>query len=155
MSIAARVKWFLDVNRVPYEIVARSEPDSVQGGGSQPVPPDKIARAVLLADESGYLMPVLPAGRQLDLEKLRQDLARDLKPAASADAHSLFFDCQGEGIPAAGVAYGIQTIVDDELVGVGDIYFQGGDSQDLVHMESDTFFEVIAEGKHSHFSVAS
>jgi Ala-tRNA(Pro) deacylase len=155
MSIAARVKWFLDVNRVPYEIVARPGADPTETGGSPAVPPEKIVRAVLLEDESGYLMPVLPAGRQLNLEKLRRDLERDLKPAASTDAHSLFFDCQGEAIPAAGAAYGIQTIVDDELVGVGDIYFQGGDSQDLVHMQSDTFFELIAEGKHSHFSVAS
>ncbi len=155
MSIAARVKWFLDVNRVPYEIVARPGADPVKIGGAPIVPPDKIVRAVLLEDESGYLMPVLPAGRQLNLEKLRRDLERDLKPAASTDAQSLFFDCDGEDIPAVGAAYGIQTIVDDELVGVGDIYFQGGDSQDLVHMESDTFFELIAEGKHSHFSVAS
>ena len=155
MSIASRVKWFLDVNRVRYEVVAH--PESPEPGTTQPasIPSSKIAKAVLLEDERGYLMPVLPAGRHLNLDKLRTELARDLKPATSEDTLSLFFDCDAGNIPAAGAAYGIPTIVDDELVGVDDIYFQGGDREDLVHMEGEVFFDLMAEGKHAPFSAAS
>ena len=45
--------------------------------------------------------------------------------------------------------------IDDELVGVDDIYFQGGDREDLVHMEGEAFFDLMADGKHAPFSVAS
>ncbi len=154
MSIASRVKWFLDVNRVRYEVVAN--PEALDGTPEQTgaIPPEKIARAELLEDESGYLLSILPAGRRLNLEKLRRTLARDLKPTAQEDAASLFFDCGGDGIPAVGAAYGIRTIVDDALLDVGDIYFQGGDAKDLVHMEGEAFVDLIAGGNHAPLSVA-
>ncbi|MCS5637656.1 MAG: YbaK/EbsC family protein, partial [Myxococcota bacterium] len=93
MSIASRVKWFLDVNRVRYEVVAHPPNTEADAASPGPIPPGKIARAVLLEDDAGYLMPILPAGRRLNLDKLRAELARDLKPATSEDALSLFFDC--------------------------------------------------------------
>jgi Ala-tRNA(Pro) deacylase len=155
MSIASRVKWFLDVNRVRYEVVAHPQNPEADGASPAAIPPGKIAKAVLLADDAGYLMPILPEGRRLNLEKLRAELARDLKPATSEDVLSLFFDCDAGSIPAAGAAYGIPAIVDDELVGVDDIYFQGGDREDLVHMEGEVFFDLMADGKHAPFSVAS
>lgn len=155
MSIASRVKWFLDVNRVRYEVVAQPQNTEADAASPAPIPPGKIAKAVLLEDDAGYLMPILPAGRRLNLAKLRAELARDLKPATSEDALSLFFDCDAGSIPAAGAAYGIPTIVDDELLGVEDIYFQGGDREDLVHMEGELFFDLMAQGKHAPFSAAS
>lgn len=155
MSIASRVKWFLDVNRVRYEVVTQSEDCVSDASEPTPIPPEKIARAELLEDESGYLMPVLPADRRLNLDELRRQLARDLRPTAREDADSLFFDCNGGGIPAVGAAYGIRTIVDDELVGVSDIYFDGGDREDLVHMEGEVFLALIADGNHAAFSAVS
>ena len=126
MSIASRVKWFLDVNRVRYEVVARPEPSASDDSPPASIPSSKIAKAVLLEDERGYLLPVLPAGRDLNLEKLREELARDLRPAKSEDTVSLFFDCDAGSIPAAGAAYGIPTIVDEELDGVEQINYQAG-----------------------------
>ena len=152
MSIASRVKWFLDVNRVRYEVVVNPEASTATGEQTRAIPPEKIARAELLEDESGYLLSILPAGRRLNLEQLRRTLARDLKLTAQEDAASLFFDCAGGGIPAVGAAYGIRTIVDDALLNVSDIYFQGGDSEDLVHMEGEAFVDLIAEGNHAPLS---
>ncbi len=155
MSISSRVKWFLDVNRVHYEVVDPSESLAAESGNAVSIPAEKIARAVLVEDESGYLMPILPAGRELDLEELKRQLERDLRLTAREDAASLFFDCAGGGIPAAGAAYGIRTIVDDELVGMADIYFEGGNAEELVHIEGEVFLKVIAEGNHGAFSAVS
>jgi len=155
MSISSRVKWFLDVNRVHYEVVDPSSSPTAESEAAASIPAEKIVRAVLLEDESGYLMPILPAGRELDLEELKRQLERDLRLTAREDAASLFFDCAGDEIPAAGAAYGIRTIVDDELVGMEDLYFEGGNAEELVHVEGEVFLNVIAEGNHGSFSAVS
>ncbi len=49
----------------------------------------------------------------------------------------------------AGSAYGIPTIIDDGLLGLGDIYFEGGDHVDLVHMDGADFFSLIPDGNHA------
>ena len=37
-------------------------------------------------------------------------------------------------MPPVGPAYGVLTVVDDSLPRDGDLYFEAGDSEDLVHM---------------------
>jgi Ala-tRNA(Pro) deacylase len=144
MSIAARLKWYLSVHRVPYEVIASaSVPPPRVSDGDASVPRRKLARAELLHDEQGYVMPVLRADHDLDLEKLRRRLGRSLCPVAAAEAATLFFDCEAGSIPAVGSAYGIPTIVDESLVGQGDVYFEAGDHADLVHLAEEHFFRLL------------
>ncbi len=156
MSIAPRIKWFLDVNRVEYEVVDRERglPDNDSPAAHQ-VPDAKLVRGVLLQDEQGYLLPVLGADRQLDLEKLRLDLERNLKPACEEETKSLFFDCQAGQVPVVGSAYGIPMIVDDELLDRGDFFFGGGGRDDLIHMEGGEFLSLVPDAHHARLSVAS
>jgi len=144
MSVAARLKWYLSVHRVPYEVIASKPARGARAAIAElHVPPRKLARAELLHDDEGYVMPVLPADHDLDLEKLRRRLGRPLSPVAAAEAATLFFDCQAGAIPAVGSAYGIPTIVDESLVGQGDVYFEAGDHEDLVHLAEEHFFSLL------------
>jgi len=150
MSIAARVKWFLDVNRVAYDVVFHPYTESsAETARAAEIPMGKLAKAVLLEDEQGYVMPILPASRRLDLEKVERKLERPLRLASERDASILFFDCESGAIPAMGTAYGIPTIIDDSLLGLGDIYFEGGDHVDLVHMDGAVFFSLIPDANHA------
>jgi Ala-tRNA(Pro) deacylase len=150
MSLAARVKWFLDVNRVEYEIVMHRYTDtSLESAEAAEIPGEKLAKAVLLEDAGGYVLPILPATSRLDLEKVCRELHRDLHIADADDAMHLFFDCDEGAIPPVGTAYGIPTIIDDRLLGLGDIYFEGGDHFDLVHMGGAEFFGLIPDGNHA------
>ena len=153
MSLASRVKWFLDVNRIKYEIIVHSYTDtSLESAEAADIPSEKMAKAVLLEDERGFVLPILPATRRLDLAKVRHELKRDLRLAAADDASHLFFDCDEGAIPPMGTAYGIPTIIDDCLLGLGDIYFEGGDHIDLVHMDGAQFFGLIPDGNHADLS---
>ena len=150
MSIASRVKWFLDVNRVPYEVIVHPfTRSSRETARVSEIPGEKLAKAVILEDEQGFLMPVVPATRRLDLDKINRALHRDLHLASGPDAASLFFDCDEGAIPAMGAAYGIPTIIDDDLLGLGDIYFEGGDHVDLVHMDGADFFSLVPDANHA------
>ena len=150
MSMAARVKWFLEVNRVPYEVIVHPfTRTSRETAEVSAIPGEKLAKAVILEDERGYMMPVLPATRRLDLDKLNRTLKRQLHLSSESSAASLFFDCNEGAIPAMGAAYGIPTIIDDGLLGLGDIYFEGGDHVDLVHMDGADFFALIPDANHA------
>jgi Ala-tRNA(Pro) deacylase len=156
MSIASRVKWFLEVNRVPYEIIVHPfTRTSCETAEVSDIPGEKLAKAVILEDDDGFVMPVVPATRRLDLDKINRALQRNLHLATEADAASLFFDCNKGAIPAMGAAYGIPTIIDDELLGLGDIYFEGGDHVDLVHMDGTDFFALIPDANHADLCASS
>ena len=150
MSVASRVKWFLDINRVEYEVIAHPYSETSLGTAEMAsIPSGKMAKAVLLEDDRGYVMPVLPASSRLDLEKVNRELRRDLQLASEDDAEVLFFDCAAGAIPPMGTAYGIPTIIDDRLLGIGDIYFEGGDHVDLIHMDGVDFFALIPDANHA------
>lgn len=150
MSISGRVKWYLDVNRVPYEIIVHPYTETSRDTAeAASIPIEKMAKAVLLEDAEGYVLPILPANSRLDIEKVNRQLKRDLQLAKAEDATMLFFDCHDGAIPPMGTAYGIPTIIDDRLLGLGDIYFEGGDHVDLVHMGGDDFFSLIPDANHA------
>jgi Ala-tRNA(Pro) deacylase len=145
MSIAKRVKWFLEVNRVDYDVVEHrgGEPGDTTDAAS--IPSDHVAKAHLLEDAEGYLMRVLPADSPLDLERVNRQLHRSLQRATDSETAELFFDCEAGAIPAVGTAYGIPTVVDRSLVGHRDIYFDAGMGEDLVHMRCDDFLSLIPD----------
>ena len=149
MFIAKRVKWYLEVNRVDYDVVEPGQGDVTDAAC---IPSSHVAKAHLLADEDGYLLPILPADASLDLERINAELHRTLHPADEADAASLFFDCAKGTIPAVGSAYGIPTIVDRTLVDHADIYFDAGEGEDLVHMRSDDFLALIPDASKADLS---
>jgi Ala-tRNA(Pro) deacylase len=155
MSVASRVKWFLDVNRIRYEVVVhRYSEATLDAAEAACIPSHKMAKAVLLEDDDGYVMPILPATRRLDLAKVKRELHRDLHLASEEEAERLFFDCNEGAVPAMGTAYGIPTIIDDGLLGLGDIYFEAGDHIDLIHMDGADFFSLIPDANHADLTCA-
>ncbi len=153
MSISSRVKWYLDVNRIRYEVIVHPYTEcSSETAEVARIPKEKLAKAVLLEDASGYLMPILPASKRLDLDKVCRQFHRNLKLATQEDVGVLFFDCDSGAVPAMGTAYGIPTVIDDELLGLGDIYFEGGDHVDLIHMDGADFYALIPDANHLDMS---
>jgi Ala-tRNA(Pro) deacylase len=107
---------------------------------------------VLLEDEFGYVMAVVPAARRVDIERLGQQLHRKLELATSAEITDLFEDCEDGAMPALGTPYQIPTVYDESLAGLEDIYFEAGDHDEIVHMKGDAFLELLSESLHGRFS---
>ena len=132
MAIASRLKWFLDVNQASYDVAPGAAP-----GGSQVV-------SDLYHDARGYLMVVHPASRKIALAALRERTGRPLHPARAHELRDIFFDCQQGAIPALGPAYGVPTIVDDDVRDESDVYFRGGDAKDWIHMRGADLMHLVA-----------
>jgi Ala-tRNA(Pro) deacylase len=117
------------------------------------VPGNRLAKSVILGDEQGYLMVVLPSNRQVNLGELHRQLNRNLGLATESELGSLFTDCETGALPAMGPAYGLETVVDDLLAEQPDIYFEAGDHEQLIHVSAEVFEVLMGDRiRHGCFS---
>ena len=148
MTIAPRTQSFLDAKHVSWALV----PD----GRSDPrrVPPEWVARAVLLRDEGGYLLAVVPGDRLLAQERLESDFGRALDAAGERELAAIFPDCDPAAIPPFGAAYGIPTAVDEALLRLQDVYFHPGKPEVLGRMRGADFAALCAGCARGDYSSA-
>ena len=146
MSIATTVGDALAFEEIDFRILRhRSTHSPVQAAESAGIPPEQLARAVLLKDPYGYILAVIPAIRELDLEHLRASLHRRLAVATEHDLDDLFCDCAVGSVPPIGPWYRVPTVVDATLRAQPDVYFEAGDHRSLVQV-SETSFERLMQG---------
>lgn len=153
MAIAQSIQSYLQDHSIPYDIVRHPRSlSSMRTAQVAHVPGDRLAKAVLLEDESGYVMAVLPSTRKLDLGKLRHHLDRMVGLAVESEIGAIFRDCDPGAIPALGEAYDVETVVDDTLLQQPEVYFEAGDHEELIHMSGREFRELMADFPHGRFS---
>ena len=153
MAISATLENFLAQKGVPYDIVAHRHTESaVDAAKTAHVPAENVAKAIVLEDENGYLMAVVPATHHVNLGKVSKILGRRLGLATEPELKSLFADCALGAIPAVGEAYGMDTIVDDSLSECPDVYMEAGDHEDLVHVRGASFLRLMRDARHEHIS---
>jgi Ala-tRNA(Pro) deacylase len=153
MAIALSIETFLRQHNINYELV--SHPRSVSSmriAELAHVPGAQLAKSVLLEDESGYLMAVIPSTHRVDLGKLHHQLQRRVGLAIEREVTELFSDCDPGAIPVIGPAYHVATIVDDTLLQQPDIYFEAGDHEALVHVSGQVFSSIMAGVPHAQFT---
>jgi Ala-tRNA(Pro) deacylase len=102
-----------------------------------------LAKSVVLEDDRGFVLAVLPASRRLELSRLRDELGRSLHLSSEHAMVRLFPDCALGAVPALGAAYGLATIVDSSLEGRQEVFFSGGDHETLVRMAGGEFLDLL------------
>lgn len=146
MSIANRLQRYIAERQVNWDAVAHEASSScMEAAHSAHVPPDRVAKAVVLKGNKGYVMAVLPANHHLDVEDLGEAISDDLALVTETTLGTLFADCQPGAIPPVGAAYGISTLWDEELGRRADVYFEGGDHRTLVHMTGQEFWKLMGK----------
>lgn len=153
MAIAKRLEEFLEASGLPYEI-RRHPPSacSAQTARRSRVPLDQLAKPVLLADEFGYVLALLPAAKRVDLRRLGAQLHRQLELATEAEIDGLFRDCEPGALPALGQPWEIPTVYDDALLGLREVWFEAGGHGDVVRMRGPDYLELLANALHGPFS---
>ena len=130
----------------PYQATSMSTAHSAH------VARDELAKGVLLRDDQGYVMAVLPSSHMIDLFKISQKFDRDFDFASENELEALFDDCDPGAVPPIGSAYGMQVMWDDSLQDRPDIYFEGGDHRTVIHVSGDDFSRLMATADHARFS---
>ena len=141
MSIPSRLSSYLDQRGARYEICAH-EPShsSAETARAAHVPPHQLAKSVILEDDTGCVMAVVPADKFVMLGYLSHLLGRkELRLSDESRIAMLFEDCHRGAVPPVGMAWGMETIVDDELEANDIVYMEGGDHECLLRISHEQF----------------
>ncbi len=140
MGIAMTMHEFLEDSYVPYDTAThRRTGSSAKTAEVSHVSGNTLAKGVLLKWDGGYLLAVLPASRHVDLKKIGGMVGGRVELASEDETASLFPDCDEGAVPIFGVPYKLASVVDEDLMCCGDVYFEGGDHRTLVHVTGESF----------------
>ena len=154
MAVAKTVQDYLADHNVEYRTelhpVTYSSSETAEAGH---VSGDRIAKGVVLSKGDGFLVAVLPASYHVRIGVLRTVLDESVELATEEEIQNLFPDCVKGAIPAVAAAYGLDVIVDENLLDQTDVYFEGGDHQNLVHVSGEDFRRLFSDIRHAQIGV--
>jgi Ala-tRNA(Pro) deacylase len=155
MAIAISLARYLAERGVKYDVVEHSHTaTALDSARTSHISLDRLAKAVVLKGDSGFMLAVLPASSHIQFTQLRKQIGADVDMASEEQIESLFHDCEPGAVPALGAAYGLKVIIDDSLASEPEIYLEGGDHASLVHVSGTTFQELMADARHARFTEA-
>jgi Ala-tRNA(Pro) deacylase len=153
MAIAPTLQRYLAAKNVKYDVLAHAPTkSSMRTARACRISGDRLAKAVVLRDEQGYALAVLPASHHIRLAELRRQFGDDVNLATEHEIEELFEDCVRGAVPAVGECYGLDMVVDDSIDEQPEVYFEGGDHATLVHMSHAQFAGLTATARHGCFS---
>jgi Ala-tRNA(Pro) deacylase len=150
MAMALTLRKYLAENDVAYDIIPHTHTNSsMNTAQSAHVSGKNLAKSVILEDDDGYLMAVIPATEHVKFRKVNHALNRHMGMATESELGSLFSDCELGAIPAVGDAYSMESIVDDKFADCSDIYLEAGDHEKLVHITGNSFRKLMKHSQHA------
>lgn len=150
MSIPATVKTYLDDRHVPFTSQVHTPSATAnQSAEAAHVSGDSLAKGVVLADEKGFVLAVVPASHVLQVAELGRELGRPLELAEESRLRDVFPDCERGAVPALGPAYGLETVVSDALFGEDEVWFEAGDHVTLVRVDGTQFRDLLSGATHT------
>ncbi|MBI2308316.1 MAG: YbaK/EbsC family protein [Rhodocyclales bacterium] len=153
MSMANTLQDFLQRHHARFDMKHHAHSScSMETAAMAHVPGDRLAKPVMFRDDLGYVMAVLPSTCHVGIAALNKRLGRHLQLAEEWELEELFQDCELGAIPPMGPAYGIRTVMDEDLANERDIYFEAGNHEDLIHMQMDAFLDLMADADRARFS---
>ncbi len=155
MTIAARLRNYLDGERIGYDEIAhpRTETSSRTAQAAH-IPGRLLAKSVVVHHELGYALAVVPSSHRVELDTLQEVLGKRLGLASEDEIAKLFDDCDRGAVPPIGAAYGLPVLIERDLVDAPDVYFEGGDHATLVHVAGEGFRKLMKEARAAQFSRA-
>lgn len=153
MSISPRLSGFLSEHSARYEVRRHDHSStSAQTARLAHIPQHQLAKSVLLEDDAGCVMAVIPANTRVHVGDLARLLGRSMLHLSDEERiKATFEDCAPGAVPALGMAWGVETIIDDELNTGSEVYIEAGDHEALLRMSGEQFNALTRAARHAHF----
>jgi Ala-tRNA(Pro) deacylase len=153
MPIPSRLTHFLDQRGVAYVVCEHPHSrSSAETARTAHVQLHQLVKSVIVEDDAGCVMAVVPADRSVSLHKLSRLLGREHLRLADEDRIAeLFADCDRGAVPALGMAWGLETVVDDELESIDVLFVEAGDHERLLRLSHDVFHGLMSTARHGQF----
>lgn len=145
MSISQTLENYLLEREVRYTIEVHSNSStSLDTARCACIDEEFLAKSVVLEDDRGYVLAVLPASRRLEIGRVRERLGRPLHLSREYKMVRLFPDCVPGAVPPLGAAYGLPTVADTHFERCDEVFFEAGDHETLVRMDGGQFLGLLA-----------
>jgi Ala-tRNA(Pro) deacylase len=130
----AAVTEFLEREGVPYEVVEHERTQTAAAEArAAGMPPADVAKTVVLRDQNGLRLAVIPASERLDMHKLREALgSRGLRLVTEREMAEDFDGFEVGAVPPFGSMFNALELVDERLLEHDRILCGGGDHEHAV-----------------------
>ena len=138
MTATSQLEEELDRARVDFDLIEhrRTERagDEARAIG---VPPDQVAKTIVLASGERYVRAVVPASGRLDLQKMRQLLDDKKARLASEEELVLAYPMYELGaVPPFGIPAGDRVLLDRSLAQHDSVVFEAGSHNESVRLKT-------------------
>ncbi|TMH09097.1 MAG: YbaK/EbsC family protein [Betaproteobacteria bacterium] len=154
MSLSPRLTTYLQQSGAQYQVCMHAHSrTSAETARMAHVPEHQLAKSVILEDERGCVLAVVPADARVQVGAVARMLGRSsLRLSDETKIGTVFDDCELGAVPAFGMAWGVETVVDEELERNHEVYVEGGDHEQLLRMSGMQFSNLMGSARHGHFS---
>jgi Ala-tRNA(Pro) deacylase len=130
----AAVTEFLEREGVPYEVVEHERTQTAAAEArAAGMPPADVAKTVVLRDQNGLRLAVIPASERLDMHKLREALgSTGLRLVTEREMAEEFDGFEVGAVPPFGSMFNALELVDERLLEHDRILCSGGDHEHAV-----------------------
>ncbi|MGH1431732.1 MAG: aminoacyl-tRNA deacylase [Neptuniibacter sp.] len=153
MSVTATLDSYLHNKSCDYDTLSHSPSSTAcESALLSAVPIKQVIKAVLLHDHNHYILAAVPAMNKVMLPQIEQITGCRAELAKEAEINRIFGDCALGAVPAIGQAYGLDVIWDDSLSADDDLYIEGGDHCNLIHLKQAQFQALMKNNPHGEIS---
>jgi Ala-tRNA(Pro) deacylase len=150
MGIALTLQQYLDDRHIDYDVLLHRRTHCSQDTAhASHVPGERVAKAVVLTREGGFVVAVVPACAQVRLEAIERMLHCPVSMASEEEIGELFPDCDMGAVPPVPEAYAVEALIDDSLDKQPDVYLEGGDHRSLIHISGEQFRSLMQDVRHA------
>jgi Ala-tRNA(Pro) deacylase len=154
MAISSKLRGYMNRCGTSFEELAHEPAQQMaRAAEAAHVPGRQVAKGVLVRAGDEYMLAVVPASKHVGLDRLQSWLGREVALAEEQDSAELFADCDLGAIPPVGAAFGIETVLDEDMLTDDDVYFEGGDHNTLIHVNAANWRRLQREASHCAISV--
>ncbi len=154
MALANIVQEYLEKSKLPYWAISHPPNKTLQQiAEHMQISTRCLVRVILLRDSHGQLtMAILPSSHILDFTLLCGIVGRDLDPLYGDELSRHFKDCQPGSHPPLPEIFNLTSLVDNSLLDTEQVYFDGGDNDTLVCMDSTDFRTLLKNSRWENFA---
>jgi Ala-tRNA(Pro) deacylase len=145
MPILGKLREVLDQAKISYEVYNHPLAFTAQEiAATQHMSGREMAKVVILKVDGSFVMAVVPAGRLVNLRKVRLGLGvQNVSLATEDDFAALFPECEIGAMPPFGNLFGLPVYVDSSLEEDETIFFNAGNHVQTVRMKYRDFKELV------------
>lgn len=142
----AAVTEFLEREGVPYEVVEHERTQTAAAEArAAGMPPSHVAKTVVLRDEEGVRLAVVPSSERLDMHKVKLELgSKRLRLVTEQEMAEQFDEFEVGAVPPFGPMFQALELVDRRLLDHDRILCCGGDHEHGVLVDPN---DVVQAGR--------